>query len=121
MSQVQSQESHFPMNDIAVTLSSGTVVRIRNIVVFRSQNGSGLTVYIETPTLSTEPERVALEAKEVAGLQVKSRKSDGATSVSIGVCRTQGCLEMREIPQEMFLFVLKPDGSLQAQKRPDSI
>ena len=120
MSQVESQMSDYPMNDIAVTLSSGTIVRIRNIVVFRSQSRVGLTVYIETPTPSTEPERLALEAKEVAELQ-KSPTTDSATSVSVGVCRTQGCLEMRERPQEMFVFARKPDGSLQAQRPPDSI
>ena len=49
-SQAPSQTGQYPTNNIAVTLKSGTVVRIRNIVVFRSQNGSELAVYIETPT-----------------------------------------------------------------------
>jgi hypothetical protein len=65
MSQVPAQESPYPMNDIAVTLPSGTVVRIRNVVFFRGRSGSGLTIYIETPTPSTESERLALEAREV--------------------------------------------------------
>ena len=120
MSQAPSQTGHYPMTDIAVTLASGTVVRIRNVVVFRSQNGSGLTVYIETPTPSTEPDRLALEAKEVAGLQVKSPTIGNLTSVRVAVCRTSGCLEMREKPQEMFLFVRKSDGSLEAAKQPST-
>jgi hypothetical protein len=120
MTQAPSQTGHYPMNDITVTLATGTVVRIRNIVVFRSQNGSGLTVYIETPTPSTEPERLALEAKEVAGLQVKFPTTANLTSVSVAVCRTSGCLEMREKPQEMFLFVRKSDGSLEAAKQPST-
>ena len=120
MSQAPSQTAHYPMNDIAVTLSSGTIVRIRNVVVLRTQNGSGLAVYIQTPTPATEPKRLALEAKEVAGVQLRSPTSENITSVRVVVCRTQGCLEMRESPQEMFLFVRNPDGSLQAQERPDS-
>lgn len=120
MSQAPSQTGHYPMTDIAVTLASGTVVRIRNVVVFRSQNGSGLTVYIETPTPSTEPDRLALEAKEVAGLQVKSPTIGNLTSVRVAVCHTSGCLEMREKPQEMFSFVRKSDGSLEAEKQPST-
>jgi len=118
--QVKSEKSQYPTNDIAVTLSSGTTVRIRNVVVLRTPNGSGLAVYIQTPTPATEPERLALEAKEVAGVQLKSPTSENITRVRVVVCRTQGCLEMRESPQEMFLFVRNPDGSLQAQERPDS-
>jgi hypothetical protein len=119
-SQAPSQAGHEPMNNLAVTLSSGTVVRIRNMVVFRSQNGSGLlTVYIETPTPSSEPERVALEAKEVAGVQVKSPTIGNLTNVRVAVCRTSGCLEMREKPQEMFSFIRKSDGSLEAETPPN--
>src|SRR5688500_5045864 len=81
MGQLPSQTSPYPMNGIAVTLSSGTVVRIRNIVVFRSQKGSRLTVYVETPTPSTERARVALEAKEIAGLQVTA--ASNPTNVSV--------------------------------------
>jgi len=110
------------MQNLADTLSSGTVVRIRNMVVFQSQNGNGiLTVYIETPTPSTEPKRLASEAKEVAGLQIKSPTIGNLTRVSVAVCRTNGCLEMREKPQEMFSFTRKSDGSLEAEKQPDLV
>ena len=118
--QAPSETGHNPMNNIAVTLTSGTVIRIRNVVVVRGPNGSGLAVYIETPTPSTEPERLALEAKEVAGLQLKSPMAGNLTSVSVAVCRTSGCLEMREKPQEMFSFVRKSDGSLEAEKQPST-
>lgn len=120
ISQASSPTSPYPVNDIAVTLKSGTVVRIRNIVVFRSQYGSELAVYIETPTPATEPERVALEAKEVARLQLKSPTIGNLSNVRVAVCRTRGCLEMREMPQEMFRFVRKSDGSLEAEKQPAS-
>lgn len=120
MSQAPSQTGQYPMTDIAVTLASGTVVRIRNVVAFRSQNRSELTVYIETPTPSTEPDRLALEAKEIAGLQVKSPTIGNLTNVRVAVCRNRGCLEMREKPQQMFLFVRKSDGSLEADKQPST-
>jgi hypothetical protein len=120
MSQVPSQTGHYPMTDVAVTLTSGTVVRIRNVVVFQSQNVNELAVYIETPTPSTQPDRLALEAKEIAGLQVKSPTLRNFTSVRVVVCRTTGCLEMREKPQEMFSFTRKSDGSLEADKQPST-
>lgn len=117
-SQAPSQADQYPMNNIAVTLTSGTVVRIRNIVVFRGQIGNELTVYIETPTPSTEPARVASEAKEVAGLQLKSPTIGSLTSVSVAVCRTSSCLQMREKPREMFHFIRKSDGTLEAERQP---
>jgi hypothetical protein len=118
MGQAPSQTGHDSLIDIPDTLASGTVVRIRNIRIFRSQNSSALTVYIETPTPSTEPERLALEAKEVAGLQIKSLMTGNLTRVSVAVCRTIGCGQMREKPEELFLFVRKSDGSLEAEKQP---
>jgi hypothetical protein len=120
MSQLPVQSKPYPLSDIPVTLSSGTVIRIRNIVFFRGQNGSGLTLYIETPTPPTDPERVGVEAREVLKFQFKSVRTENPTAVSVGICRTQGCLEMREIPQEMFLFVRQSDGSWQAVKWPDA-
>jgi hypothetical protein len=121
-SQAPSQSGHDPMQNLAVTLSSGTVVRIRNMVVFQSQGGSGiLAVYIETPTPSTEPKRLALEAKEVAGLQLKSPTIGNLTNVRVAVCRTNACLEMREKPREMFSFIRRSDGSLEAEQPPNLI
>jgi hypothetical protein len=114
------QDAPYPNNNIPVTLSSGTVVRIRNVVVFRGQNGNGLTLFIETPTPATELERVAAEAREVLKFQFKSPSNESPAMVSIGVCRTQACLEMRERPREMFSFVRQPDGSWRAEKVPDS-
>jgi hypothetical protein len=117
VSQVPTQNNPYPINDISVTLSSGTVVRIRDIVIFQSQNGSsGLTLYFQTPTPPTEVDRVASEAKEVAGFQVKSPTREKISTVSVGVCRTQACLEMRERPKEMFFFVRQPDGSWKPEK-----
>jgi hypothetical protein len=118
MGQAPTQTGQYPMNDIAVTLASGTVVRVRNIVIVRIQNVSGLAVYIETPTPSSERERVALEAKEVAGLQLKAPTIGNLASVTIIVCRTRGCLELREKSPETFSFVRKSDGSLEAEKQP---
>jgi hypothetical protein len=116
VSQVPTQNNPYPINDISVTLSSGTVVRIRDIVIFQGQNGSGLTLYFQTPTPPTEVDTVASEAKEVAGFQLNSPTREKISTVSVGVCRTQACLEMREMPKEMFLFVRQPDGSWKPEK-----
>jgi hypothetical protein len=119
----------YPMNDIAVPLPSGTVVRVRNIGVFQGGKGSGsvdgvpgnaLTLYIETPTPATEPERLATEAQELLGLQEKIPAIKHATVASVGVCRTRLCVEMREVPQEMFNFVRDANGSWEPQMRPGS-
>jgi hypothetical protein len=115
-SQTISATDDRPLNDIPVTLSSGTVVRIRNLAVFRSPNGADLTVYVETPTQSTDSARLASEAKELAGLQIRSPMIGTLTSVSVAVCRTHNCLEMREKPEETFSFIRKPDGSLETKK-----
>jgi hypothetical protein len=117
MSQAPTQTGQALPNDIAVTLKSGTVVRIRNIAIFRGQTSSELVVYIETPTPSTETARLALEAKELAGLQVKGPMTGNLTSVSVAVCRTTTCLQMKEKPEELFVFVRNADGSLEAEKR----
>ncbi len=121
VSQTSTQNNLYPMNDIPVTLSTGTVVRIRDVVVVQSQNGSGLTLYIQTPTPPSEADRVASEAREVAGFQVKSPAWEKISTVSVAVCRTQACLEMREIPKEMFSFVRQPDGSWKSEKMLDPL
>ena len=119
-SQSITQKNPHPMNDIPVTLSSGTVVRIRNVVVFQSENESGgLTLYIQTPTAASDTNKVASEAKEVAALQLKSVARASMSTVSVAVCRTQACLEMHEIPKEMFSFTRQPDGSLKSEKVPE--
>ena len=129
MSQQPAQNYPYPMNDIAVALTSGTVVRVRNVVVFKGGSGSGpirgvpnnaLTLYIETPTPPTEPERVATEAHELLGFQEKLTAIKDATTASIGICRTRLCLEMREIPKEMFIFERRANGSWHRQERRDS-
>ena len=119
-SQVPVRNSPYPMNDIPMTLSSGTVIHVRNIVAFKHEDQATLTVYIETPTPPNQTDRVLQEAREVAAIQVKSPFGPNTSHVNVGVCRTQACLEMREIPTEMFLFVRQPDGSWQAGKSPTS-
>jgi hypothetical protein len=129
MSQQSAQNYPYPINDIAVALPSGTVVRVRNIVVFQGGKGHGsirgvpvnaLTLYIETPTPSTEPERLATEAQELLGLKEKLPAIKDATIASVGICRSRLCLEMKETPQEMFTFVRRVNGSWERQERPGS-
>ncbi len=47
----------YPAN-IPLTLSSGTVVRQRNVVVFRGHHINTLTITIESPTPAADADRV---------------------------------------------------------------
>jgi hypothetical protein len=107
------------MADTPVTLSSGTTVRVRNIVMLAGPGGKSLTLYIETPTHAVDTVRVAREAKELVDLHGGSAALGPLGRVSVGVCRTQACLEMREAPNEMFVFLPRPDGSWRAVAPPD--
>ena len=111
MSQSPTPNSPQPMNDTPVTLSSGTVVRVRNIVVFVGPSGKSLTLYIETPTQATESAQIERDANEIIGRYGESTTSGPFVRATVGVCRTQACLEMREPPSEMFSFVQQSDGS----------
>jgi hypothetical protein len=120
MSQNPAQNNPYPMNDLPVTLSSGTVVHVRNMVAFQNQNQTVLSLFIQTPTPPSQRDSVFQEAKELTKIQVSSPFAQNPSSVRVGVCRTQACLEMRETPTEMFLFVRQTDGSWQPDKLPSS-
>src|SRR3954470_11126239 len=90
MGQSSTPASPYPANDSPVTLPSGTVVRVRNLVVFA----------------------------ELVDLHGASGGLGPLAQVTVGVCRTQACLEMREKPGEMFFFVARPDGSWRAVASP---
>jgi hypothetical protein len=115
MGQSPTPTSPYPANDSPVTLSSGTVVRVRNLVVFVGPSGKALTLYIQSPTPASDTARVAREAKELVDMHSASRGLGPLTRATVGVCRTQACLEMREIPSEMFFFVAQADGSWRAE------
>jgi hypothetical protein len=101
----------YPANDTPLTLPSGTVVRTRKLIVFRGHNVSSLNVVIETPTPATDTARVASEAQAVANLHATFAQSNGLTRIMVSICRTQACLEMRELPAESFDFSQSADGS----------
>lgn len=112
--------SPYPANDVPLTLPSGTVVRVRNLVVFAGSGGKALTLYIQSPTLPSDSVRLAREAKELVDLHAAGGRFGTLTRATVGVCRTQACLEMRELPGEMFFFVAQPDGSWRAVAAPGS-
>lgn len=115
-----SQPPSAPMNNIPVTLSSGTVIHVRNVVVLRNQGESALTLYIETPTPASDRQRIAAEAKEALNFQLRSAAGQRFSMANVVVCRTQACLAMVERSPEMFLFGRAPDGTWQAMDLPDS-
>ena len=99
----------FPANDTPLTLPSGTVVRVRNLVVFRGHSGSTLTIMIETPSPAADSGRVAQEALELARLHDEFADKQAIGRIVVAVCRTQACLETRERPSEMFQFIRRTD------------
>jgi hypothetical protein len=100
----------FPLDDAPLTLPSGTTVRVRNLVVFQGRTKRQLTIMIETPTAATDTERLAREAKELANMHQQFAEMEHLDGITVAVCRTQACLETREVPSEMFRFVRGIDG-----------
>ena len=119
MSQSPTPNNPQPMNDTPVTLSSGTVVRVRNVIVFVGPSGKSLTLYIETPTQAADSARMERDAKELIGRYAESATSGPFVRAIVGVCRTPACLEMREPPSKLFFFSKQPDGSWQGGVPPD--
>ena len=99
----------FPANDARLVLPSGTVVRVRNLVVFRGHSGSNLTIMIQTPSAASDADRVANEALEVARLHDEFADRQSVGRIIVMICRTQACLETREPSTEMFQFVRQTD------------
>lgn len=119
MSQSPTPNNPQLMNDTPVTLSSGTVVRVRSIIVFVGPSGKSLTLYIETPTQAAESAQIERDAKELIGRYGESATSGPFVRAIVSVCRTQACLEMREPPSELFFFAKQPDGSWKGVVPPD--
>ena len=110
--------SPYPTNDTPLQLPSGPTVRVRNLVIFRGANVSGLTVIIETPTPASDPARVAREASEVAELHSEFVDAQGLEVLTVGICRTHACLEMRELPAEQHRFVRTAAHTWRAEDNP---
>lgn len=112
--QMPTLEHPYPSNNSPLMLPSGTVVRQRNLVVFRGHNVSALTITIETPTPAADSVRVAREAREVATLRDTFALAQGIGRITIDVCRSRACVELREPAAETFHFVRGSDGVWQA-------
>lgn len=100
----------YPGNDAPLTLSSGTVVRVRNLIVFRGQNTRQLTVVMETPTPADASIRLADEARELADMHRGIAEFERLDGITITICRSQACLELREPAAESFHFTRAADG-----------
>ena len=79
--------------------------------------GKALSLYIETPTSAADTAMTSREAKDLVALYGDAPQFASIQGASVGICRTQGCLEMREMPHEMYLFRKQPDGSWKSVPR----
>jgi hypothetical protein len=101
-----------PLSDTPLGLPSGTVVRVRNLVIFKNLGGPGsLTIYIETPTAAHDADRLAREAQELATMHDMFAQTQNITTISVAVCRTPECIELRGAPSERFSFTRANDGA----------
>lgn len=101
----------YPTTNLPVTLASGTVVRVRNLVVFHGNNTRQLTIMIETPTPVTDNRRLADEARQLAVVYRQYADNEQIDGITISLCRTQACLELREVPTERFHFTRGANGA----------
>lgn len=101
----------YPLEDVPVTLPSGTVVRVRDVIVFAGAAGKTLTLYIQSAMPASDSAALARDARALVDRYGASGELGPLARVIVGICRTQACLEMRAVPSEMFEFVAGPDGS----------
>src|SRR5690348_8883703 len=89
-------ESPYPLSDAPLQLPSGTTVRLRNRVVFRGHQRARLTIVVETPTAAEEVTRLQEESRQIAEIFREFADAQQLERLTVVVCRTQACLEMRE-------------------------
>jgi len=100
-----------PSSDTPITLPSGTVVRVRNLVILKKLGGpNALTIYIETPTLEADGAQLAREAQELVTMHDTFAESQGIATIAVAVCRTRECSELREAPSEYYRFSRAENG-----------
>lgn len=104
-----------PLEHSRVELPAGRHVVIRNRTVFVGPPPSwNLTVYIETPTPAADVAGVRQEATDLANVlpiaAYEAREGSPPSRVIVLVCRTQACVEMRGMPDELFTFVRDASG-----------
>ncbi len=98
-------QNPYPTTNSPITLASGTVVRVRDLVVFRGRTESSLTIYIETPTPAADTSRLAREAHELANLHTAFANGNAISRIAVAICRTTGCSALRERPTKTVSFV----------------
>lgn len=92
-----------------VELADGRVVDVRNrLVSVTAGRVTGLVLVIETATPASDRARVRRDAEEVANLvpldwHVQQRGAP-IERLTVVVCRTPACVQMREATDERFVF-----------------
>lgn len=113
----QTLGSSTPGTNIPLKLSSGTVVRIRDVTIAQTTHRKSLTLYIQTPTASSDSEQLLREAREVVDRYDLYAVERHVGAINIAVCRTRGCIEMRELPDRLFTFARQSNGSWERPHR----
>lgn len=103
--------------DQSVELPSGRVVHVRNLVVFRGNSGSSLTIYAQTTTPAADSVRLAREAEQIVARYAEYSSAQRVDRVSVTICRTVACVELRERSDERFEFERGADSAWHPTKR----
>jgi hypothetical protein len=99
--------SPYPLSDAPFVLPSGTTVRLRNRIGFRGHHSQRLTIVIETPTPATAVAQLRKESRQLAEMLRQFADAARIDRLTVMICRTQACVEMREPSNEMFHFLAK--------------
>jgi hypothetical protein len=86
---------------------------VRNRVVFHGHHSQRLTVVIETPTLATAVTQLREESRQLAEMLRHLADAARVDRLTVMICRTQACLELREPSHEMFHFAREGDAPWQ--------
>jgi hypothetical protein len=66
---------------------------------------------IESPTPAGERDRLEREAQEIATVYAPFAEAQAVDRITIAVCRTNACVELREASTERFDFARAANGT----------
>lgn len=100
----------YPAMDLPMTLSSGHVWRVRNLVVLVSGGRKALTIFVETGDAVRDSATMLFDASALVREHPELQAGESLDRITVAVCRTEACIELRERPSDLWLFERLPAG-----------
>ena len=112
----------YPTQRTPLTLPSGHVVVIRNLVVSTQagQSGGAFSILYETTQPASEHAARQAEAVEVVELHRSWAEERDLDLMCAAICNTDAAAEMREMPEVVFFFKRGLDGRWMLDREADS-